>query len=221
MNPGRDRSPVGRPVFKTGRGCQAVPGRFDSCSLPPFPDPFRAPSIRYRPRIPLRSIRATTVPETRLLTRRGVDHHSGQSRVLAPTLQRRCRVGSSSSRGQRLYFWKTRQCLDMEPRTVFRRSLSPPPRRISFPLPLSRSPHLPSGLAPKGHPEHRSSPRRSRRTILADSAGIDRPLHEVRNRCRWLAPLSRRNTPAYRLRSNHGIFVWGDGDKDQVVGSRQ
>ena len=37
---GRDRSPVGRPVFKTGRGRQAVPGGFDSHSLPP-----RLPSV--------------------------------------------------------------------------------------------------------------------------------------------------------------------------------
>ncbi len=32
---GRDRTPEGRPVFKTGRGGQAVPGGFDSHSLPP------------------------------------------------------------------------------------------------------------------------------------------------------------------------------------------
>lgn len=32
---GRDRSPVGRLVFKTRRGGHAVLGRFDSCSLPP------------------------------------------------------------------------------------------------------------------------------------------------------------------------------------------
>lgn len=37
MVSGRDRSPVGRLVFKTRRGRQAVPGRFDSCSLPPSP----------------------------------------------------------------------------------------------------------------------------------------------------------------------------------------
>ena len=35
-DPGRERSPVGRPVFKTGRGRHAVPGGFDSLSLPPF-----------------------------------------------------------------------------------------------------------------------------------------------------------------------------------------
>ena len=29
------RSPVGRLVFKTGWGCQAVPGGFDSHTLPP------------------------------------------------------------------------------------------------------------------------------------------------------------------------------------------
>jgi hypothetical protein len=27
---------VGRPDFKPGWGCRAVPGRFDSCSLPPM-----------------------------------------------------------------------------------------------------------------------------------------------------------------------------------------
>ena len=32
---GRERSPVGRPVFKTGRGRQTVLGGFDSHSLPP------------------------------------------------------------------------------------------------------------------------------------------------------------------------------------------
>jgi hypothetical protein len=35
MNNGRNRSPVGRPVFKTGRACQTGLGRFDSCFLPP------------------------------------------------------------------------------------------------------------------------------------------------------------------------------------------
>ena len=30
------RSPVGRPDFKSGRGCLAVFGRFDSYSLPPI-----------------------------------------------------------------------------------------------------------------------------------------------------------------------------------------
>ncbi len=29
------RSPVGRPVFKTGRGHSVVPGGFDSHSFPP------------------------------------------------------------------------------------------------------------------------------------------------------------------------------------------
>ena len=45
---GRDRSPVGRPVFKIGRGRQAVPGRFDSCSLPPI-SPRVVPAV-YPPR---------------------------------------------------------------------------------------------------------------------------------------------------------------------------
>ena len=45
MNNGRDRTPVGRSVFKTGRGGQAVPGGFDSHSLPPRLD---GPSIRPR-----------------------------------------------------------------------------------------------------------------------------------------------------------------------------
>lgn len=42
---GRERSPVGRPVFKTGRGRHAVPGGFDSLSLPPpLPTGFRRPA---------------------------------------------------------------------------------------------------------------------------------------------------------------------------------
>jgi hypothetical protein len=32
---GGESAPVGRPDFKPGWGCTAVPGRFDSCSLPP------------------------------------------------------------------------------------------------------------------------------------------------------------------------------------------
>jgi hypothetical protein len=32
---GGESAPVGRPDFKPGWGCRAVPGRFDSCSLPP------------------------------------------------------------------------------------------------------------------------------------------------------------------------------------------
>ena len=32
---GGELAPVGRPDFKPGWGCWAVPGRFDSCSLPP------------------------------------------------------------------------------------------------------------------------------------------------------------------------------------------
>jgi hypothetical protein len=32
---GGESAPVGRPDFKPGRSCRAVPGRFDSCSLPP------------------------------------------------------------------------------------------------------------------------------------------------------------------------------------------
>ena len=32
---GGEAVPVGRPDFKPGWGCQAVPGRFDPCSLPP------------------------------------------------------------------------------------------------------------------------------------------------------------------------------------------
>ena len=37
MNNGRNRSPVGRTVFKTVRACQTGLGRFDSCFLPPTP----------------------------------------------------------------------------------------------------------------------------------------------------------------------------------------
>ncbi len=36
MNNGRNRSPVGRTVFKTVRACQTGLGRFDSCFLPPL-----------------------------------------------------------------------------------------------------------------------------------------------------------------------------------------
>jgi hypothetical protein len=32
---GGESAPVGRPDFKPGWSCRAVPGRFDSCSLPP------------------------------------------------------------------------------------------------------------------------------------------------------------------------------------------
>src|SRR5690606_6939826 len=70
---GRQARPVARPGFKPGWGRQPLPGRFDSCCLPPLPRPARMTDAREHamPADPDAPLSAGTAPRLTSLSHGG------------------------------------------------------------------------------------------------------------------------------------------------------